>query len=855
MTGTHRLGIAGVLGVALSAASPAVALDLDIAGDTPVVFLGDTPTVTFTGSIAHPGPGIDGNVVFSGTLPPGFTVTGVDVMPGIVGGESTQNSVNSTRLLTFDSSGNRVGEVPITLQGVPMPSQPCGFYGMDLDPLTGEYFAFIGLQPPGFNDGGNLCYYASSIRDLFRIDPTTGVATWIASMPTKFNAMTIAPDGRIFAQASNGATSRSAIYQVNRDNGALTFIARAPIQSARVTWNAASNFAFNAGDGLIYTTAKDDIGGIGCMLGATDPNARATVFEDLPIDNGDCPDEDHYSMTYVGPNTFLVFDDSEDAYALYYDGSDWDWEWVLETDDSVRGHVGAGREQTLASGCTFNERTFSCTIPQIIPLGQYEVEVQGDFAATRTGTFRASFAANSDGGAESRNVDIRVVAADLAAFASVDRVRVDVGDTQVFTVEIENLGTRNTNATAIITPPSNVNYSTYSSTQGSCSWNGTFLNCNFGTVGPGMLARVTIETVAATDGAGSLVVEATSSNDESSLDNNVATARIVVGPAADLVVGAGLGAIAAAPAAQPGAAVPVTFTVANLGPDAAVDVVLRHRIPAGLDLDSAAADAGSCAVADGLLTCDLGDIAAGATVTVDLSPTPVSSGSFSLLVTAESASPPEINPANNQASLRLQVAPPSLSVELASGGVLGLTLTHGGETDQALAVRALTVRASMLGNVAGPLQVRVVRDDNGNGRADEGEQAVGNASLSLSGSDLRITLRSLTIESGDSVTLVFTQSAAATGVDTAAAGTSALAALGLIPVIGLLSLRRRRGALLALVLVSASILPGCGDILEELLRGRVQVTLTAVEAGLAGTQGDQSVVEGLPLEGPVTEVE
>lgn len=854
MTGTHRLGIAGLLGVALAAASPAAALDLDIAGDTPVVFLGDNPTVTFTGSLAHPGPGIDGNLIFSGTLPPGFDITGIEVMPGLVGGEMSWNTDNDTRLFTFDSSGNRVNSVPITLEGVPTPSQPCGFYGMDLDPLTGQYFAFIGLQPPGYNDGSDLCYYASSVRDLFRIDPTTGVATWIASMPTKFNAMTIAPDGRIFAQGANGATQRSAIYLVNRDSGALTLIARAPIASARTTWNAASNFAFHAGDGLIYTAAKDDIGNIDCMLGATDPDDRSTVFEDLPIDNGDCPDEDHYSMTYVGPDTFLVFDDSEDAYALFYDGTDWDWEWVLSTDDYVRGHVGAGREQTLGSNCTFLGRSFSCSIPQIVPLGHYDVEVQGDFAATQAGTFRADFAADSDAGADEASIDIRVVAADLAAFATVSPVRADIGDTQVFTVEVENLGTRNTNGTAVITPPANVNYSTYSSTQGSCSWNGTFLNCNLGTIGPGMLARVTIDTVAATDGAGSLVVEATSSNDESSLANNVATAGIVIGPAADLVVGAGLGAIAAAPAAQPGAAVPVTFTVANLGPDAAVDVVLRHRIPAGLDLDSAAADAGSCAVADGLLTCDLGDIAAGATVTVDLSPTPVSSGSFSLLVTAESASPPEINPANNQASLRLQVAPPSLSVELASGGVLGLTLTHGGETDQALAVRALTVRASVLGNVAGPLRVRVVRDDNGNGRADEGEQAVGNASLDLNGADLRISLRNLTIDSGESVTLVFTQSAAAAGVDTAAAGSSALAALGLIPVVGLLGLRRRRGALLALVLVSASILPGCGDIFEELLRGRVQVTLTGVEAGLAGTQGDQSVVEGLPLEGPVTEV-
>lgn len=838
----HRFGIVGAIGAALAMAGPAAALEVAVDVDTTVVPLGSSTSVEIFVDVTHDNPGLLGPVQLTGTLPPDFDIVSHTLIETNVGGDIYWNQ-NTARLLNHapDWWGETVRDLQLTLWGSPIAGgEPCGVFGVDVHPQTGAIFALIATIVPG----GECDYEYTTNRWLYTVDPSTGDAFYVGAPSARLNGLSFLPDGRLIGIGSSGASPRGGVFEVSTADAATTFRAIPTSMFSRGVRDANGVAGANYDDGHLYYVVECEMFQINTTTWAVTQQPATGCFGDSYGAHG---------MTYLGGGRFLAFS-WDNAYLIEQSGGEWvldDYQYDL--DDDIRG-VYASTLHAGAGSCSVSGRTFICDMPQFAPRGQFLLELETDFVPGRVGTYTVAVEVAGGGQSATASRNIRVTAADLAAFAAVNTPRVDVGDTQTFTVEVENLGARATNGYAVITPPANTTYQSYTSTQGSCSWNGTILDCNLGSIGAGMLVRITVETTADSNGAGTLTVEASASDDESSLANNTASVGIVVGPASDLVVGAGLGSVAAAPAAQPGAAQPVTFTVANRGPDTAVDVVLRHRVPAGLTLTAGTADAGSCAVADGLLTCDLGDIAAGTTVTVDLAPTPVSSGSFALLATAEAASPPELNPADNSAVLRLQVAPPSLAVAAASGGLLGIKLTHGGETQQALAVRALTVRAAALGNIAGPLQVVVIRDDNGNGRADAGEQAVGNASLALDGADLRVSLRNLTVDSGESVALIFVQRSSAVAAETAALGASGLAALGLLPLAGLIGLRRRRGALLALVLVSASLLPGCGDLLEELLRGRVQVTLTAVEAGLAGAQGDQSSIEGLPLEGPVTEV-
>jgi uncharacterized repeat protein (TIGR01451 family) len=73
---------------------------------------------------------------------------------------------------------------------------------------------------------------------------------------------------------------------------------------------------------------------------------------------------------------------------------------------------------------------------------------------------------------------------------------------------------------------------------------------------------------------------------------------------------------------------PVTYTlvVANAGPDPATGVVLTDTLPAGVTVGGATISQGTCHVAAGVITCGVGELAAGATVTATVVVTPTRMG-------------------------------------------------------------------------------------------------------------------------------------------------------------------------------------------------------------------------------------
>ncbi len=106
--------------------------------------------------------------------------------------------------------------------------------------------------------------------------------------------------------------------------------------------------------------------------------------------------------------------------------------------------------------------------------------------------------------------------------------------------------------------------------------------------------------------------------------------------------------------------------VTNDGPSTATGVVATIPLPAGVQLASDSSSQGDTPTQQGgVLTADLGDIASGgsATVTIVIDPTPASSGTSISLSAEVAGNQFDPNPANNQASLNLAIAP-SVNVAL-----------------------------------------------------------------------------------------------------------------------------------------------------------------------------------------------
>ena len=93
-----------------------------------------------------------------------------------------------------------------------------------------------------------------------------------------------------------------------------------------------------------------------------------------------------------------------------------------------------------------------------------------------------------------------------------------------------------------------------------------------------------------------------------------------------------------------------TLTVANAGPDPATDVSVEDTLPAGVTYVNAAASQGNCFLTPSdVVECDLGNVANGASVTVDVEVVPTQAGTITNTASV-SASTTDPNALNDTAS-------------------------------------------------------------------------------------------------------------------------------------------------------------------------------------------------------------
>jgi uncharacterized repeat protein (TIGR01451 family) len=107
------------------------------------------------------------------------------------------------------------------------------------------------------------------------------------------------------------------------------------------------------------------------------------------------------------------------------------------------------------------------------------------------------------------------------------------------------------------------------------------------------------------------------------------------------------GSVSPEPVLQ-GGTLTYTLTVTNQGPDAATATVLTNTLPDGVTAVSATASQGSCSLGTTTTTCDLGTLAPGESVQVDILTTAVTAEGGKLVDTASVESAvPDPNPADN----------------------------------------------------------------------------------------------------------------------------------------------------------------------------------------------------------------
>jgi uncharacterized repeat protein (TIGR01451 family) len=101
-----------------------------------------------------------------------------------------------------------------------------------------------------------------------------------------------------------------------------------------------------------------------------------------------------------------------------------------------------------------------------------------------------------------------------------------------------------------------------------------------------------------------------------------------------------------------------SLSVTNKGPDTATNVVVADPAPAGIQYQSATPSQGTCAVGPALVTCQLGTLTAGQTVTISITAKAVAVGTHVNTATVTGAGGRETNPADNIDSAQTVVPQP-----------------------------------------------------------------------------------------------------------------------------------------------------------------------------------------------------
>ena len=273
--------------------------------------------------------------------------------------------------------------------------------------------------------------------------------------------------------------------------------------------------------------------------------------------------------------------------------------------------------QDDSADCSITNGTLSCQFGDLDPGESRTVHVSGTTDAQdcgvllNTATVSASNEPQENQGNNTDSADITVLCPSLNITKIADDQSVSAGDPVGYTITVTNNGQGTAkNVVVSDTLPTNggLNWSIDGGTGAQdCSITNGVLTCTFPSIAPGasVTVHLTSPTTAATCGEVVNSASATSSNDGSPSTGPVTIT--VDCPDVQVVKTADNGTISAGDTAA------FTIVVTNNGPGVAKHVTLSDTLPVGVDWQQDNAD---CSITTGVLSCDFGNLASGASRTI-----------------------------------------------------------------------------------------------------------------------------------------------------------------------------------------------------------------------------------------------
>ena len=208
--------------------------------------------------------------------------------------------------------------------------------------------------------------------------------------------------------------------------------------------------------------------------------------------------------------------------------------------------------------------------------------------------------------------------ADLSITKSDSPDPVTAGEDLTYTLTVDNAGPDDAdNVVVTDTLPPTASFVSATPSQGSCTHDSGEVVCELGTIANGAGATITIVVTPFQAGqiSNTAVVDSDAFDPDDSDNSDTEDTTVDAPPAsADL-------SVVKTDSPDPvtaGANLTYTLTVSNAGPDDASNVEVVDTLPGGVAFVSATPSQGSCGEAAGVVTCDLGTIANGASATVTI---------------------------------------------------------------------------------------------------------------------------------------------------------------------------------------------------------------------------------------------
>ena len=344
------------------------------------------------------------------------------------------------------------------------------------------------------------------------------------------------------------------------------------------------------------------------------------------------------------------------------------------SNDGTQDATGVVITDTVPVGTTFNaagsDAGWSCvdgapagsvctlTVGNLAVAGTGTVNFAVDIDAAATGSLvnTASIADDAANGADLTPADNTVTdtdtlapSADLSITKTDDVDPVAAGAQLTYTLRVDNAGPSAATLVQVAdTLPAGVTLSSVASSQGGC----TSLPCDLGTIAPGGFATVTVVVDVAATTVGTITNSATVT---SSTADPVATNNTVTEDTLVLNADVGIGKTVDDSTPPEGGTVTYTITVTNAGPDTAEGVSVADLLPTGVTYVS---DNGLGLYVSGTGVWTIGDLTNGASASLEIVASVDASTSGTTITNtavASAASPGDVDPANNTASVDITV--------------------------------------------------------------------------------------------------------------------------------------------------------------------------------------------------------